>query len=359
MNSSPASHTDFDPRILRVGIAGFGATGQLRRRHIDQHPNLTTVAVCDITLEEGVDPDGLRRHSHYSQLLQEDLDVLFVCITNDMAAEVTIAGLERGLDVFCEKPPARNPAEVEAVREVEARLPGRKLKYGFNHRYHDSVRDAHRIISSGKLGHIVDIRGVYGKSKMVRFDADWRTKREVAGGGILLDQGIHMLDMLRYFGGEFVDIHSYISNAYWRHDVEDNAYALMRTADGVVAMIQSSATQWRHRFNLEITLSEGAVILSGILSSTKSYGAETLTVVHRGEDDGGDPVEVTTRYNRDDSWRREIDEFAEAVLKDEPVRHGSSLDALKTLQLVYDIYAADKEWSRRWDIQSTIAEPVR
>jgi len=354
MHAEPLDLTSRFP-VLKVGIAGYGNTGQIRRRYIDEHPNLETIAVCDITLEPAVAPDGVRQWKTYHELLEEDLDILFVCITNDMAPEVTMAGLQRGLHVFCEKPPGRTVADVAAVRNVEANLPQLKLKYGFNHRYHDSVQDAQRIVVSGKLGDVIDMKGVYGKAKMIRFDADWRTRRDVAGGGILLDQGIHMLDMMRFFGGEFADIHAFVTNEYWKHDVEDNAYAIMRTDKGVVAMVHSSATQWRHRFNLDITLSEGALVLSGILSSTKSYGAETLTVVYRGEHDGGDPREVTTRYNSDDSWRREVLEFADCVMRDEPVRYGSSLDALKTMQLVYDVYAADRDWAEAWDIQPTEA----
>lgn len=348
-----AEPLNLSPRYspLKVGIAGYGNTGQIRRRYIDQHPKFETVAVCDITLEPSVAPDGVRLWRTYQQLLEEDLDALFVCITNDVAPEVTMAALERRLHVFCEKPPGRSVADVAAVREVEERHGHLKLKYGFNHRYHESVQDAQRIIASGELGKVIDMRGVYGKSKMIRFDADWRTKRAIAGGGILLDQGIHMLDMMRFLGGEFVDIHAFVTNDYWKHDVEDNAYAIMRTESGIVAMIHSSATQWRHRFNLEITLNEGALVLSGILSSTKSYGAETLTVVHRGEHDGGDPREVTTRYNSDDSWRREVFEFADCIMRDEPVRFGSSVEALKTMQLVYDVYAADPEWAEAWDLQ--------
>lgn len=341
--------------VLNVGIAGYGNTGQIRRRYIDEHPNLQTVAVCDITLEPAVTPDGVRQWNNYQELLEEDLDALFVCITNDMAPEVTMAALGRGLHVFCEKPPGRTVDDIIAVREVEASHPALKLKYGFNHRYHDSAQDARRIVASGKLGHVIDMKGVYGKSKMIRFDANWRTKREIAGGGILLDQGIHLLDMMRFFAGDFVDVHSFVTNDFWKHNVEDNAYAIMRTEGGVVAMVHSSTTQWRHRFNLDITLSEGALVLSGILSSTKSYGAETLTVVHRGEHDGGDPREIMTRYNSDESWRREVFEFADCVTRDEPVRYGSSLEALKTMQLVYDVYLADREWAETWDIRPTAA----
>lgn len=342
---------------LRVGIAGYGVVGKRRRTFIDAHPELETVAVCDRTFEaDGTLEDGAGCHVDYQGLLGEDLDLLFVCMTNDMAPEVTMAGLERGLHVFCEKPPGRDVSDIARVIACEKSHPGLKLKYGFNHRYHDSVRDALAIVRSGELGRVVNLRGVYGKSKFISFGqhSDWRTERAVAGGGILLDQGIHMVDLMRLFAGEFADIHSFVANDYWRHDVEDNAYALMRTDDGIVAMLHSTATQWRHRFALDITLERGAVILSGILSGSKSYGAETLTVARAADDDQGDPEEETREYEDDNSWRDEIAEFASAVIDDEPIVDGSSQDALKTMRLVYRIYCADAVWKARWDLSDGI-----
>jgi len=162
-----------------------------------------------------------------------------------------------------------------------------------------------------------------------------------------------MVDLLRLFCGEFTDVHSFISNEYWKHDVEDNAYALMRTEKGVVAMLHSSATQWRHRFNLDITLEKGSITLSGILSGSKSYGAETLTVARLGADDMGDPLEQTTRYNTDPSWRAEIDEFANAIRDNGPIVHGSADDAYRTMELVYRIYCADPEWRTRWNLRDS------
>lgn len=341
---------------LRVGIAGYGVVGKRRREVIDRHPRLTTVAVCDRALPgDGTFDDGVRYSTRYSKLLAEDLDVLFVCMTNDIAPEVTIAGLERGLHVFCEKPPGRDLSDVVRVIECERRHPSQKLKYGFNHRYHDSVKEALRIVRSGELGRVLNVRGVYGKSAIIGFRSDWRTKRAMAGGGILLDQGIHMVDMMRLFAGsEFTEVHSFVSNDYWHHDVEDNAYALMRTSDRVVAMLHSSATQWRHRFHLDIALSEGAIILAGILSGSKSYGAETITIANKTEDDSGDPREVTIRYNQDNSWRDEIAEFADAVVHDKPIVEGSSMEALKTMHLVYRIYCADPEWRERFELDDEI-----
>ncbi len=345
---------------LRAGIAGYGVVGKRRRKFIDQHPLLKTVAVSDRIFErKGVLPDGIPYYANYHGLLRERLDLLFVCLPNDLAPEVSIAGLERGFHVFCEKPPGRDLGDVLRVMQCQKKHPGQKLMYGFIHRYHDSVRDAMRIVRSGELGPIITMRGIYGKSKIISFDSDWRTKRALAGGGILLDQGIHMVDMLRLFAGDFTEVHSFVSNSYWKHDVEDNAYALMRTAGGVVAMLHSSATQWRHRFHLEIALWRGTIILSGILSGSKSYGAETITVVHASEDDGGDPLEITTRYNQDNSWRDEIAEFAEAVVNDKPITNGSALEALKTMHLVYRIYCADPAWSQQFNLSDAIPEESR
>lgn len=337
--------------VYRVGIAGFGVVGERRRLFIDQHPNLKTVAVCDRKYKDaGIFSDGVKYFTNYKDLLKEELDILLVCLTNDVAAEVSIAGLEKGLHVFCEKPPGRDVNDIRKVREVEAKHPQLKLMYGFNHRYHDSVLEALRIINSGELGKVLNLRGVYGKSKIISFKSDWRTKREIAGGGILLDQGIHMVDLMRLFAGEFSQIHSFIDNSYWKHDVEDNAYALMKNEQGIVAFLHSTATQWRHRFHLDINLEKGSIILSGILSGSKSYGAETITIATKSEDDNGDPKEVTIRYNEDNSWRDEIKAFAENIIKNTLVAKGSSLDALKTMELVYKIYCADPEWKKKYNL---------
>lgn len=335
---------------LKVGIAGYGTIGKVRHKFSDLHPMLRVVAVCDETFSQsGGAVDGVRCYSHYKQLLTESLDILFVCLPNYLAPEVTIAGLDLGLHVFCEKPPGRNLDDICSVIECEKSHPGQKLMYGFNHRYHDSVRDALGIIQRGDLGDVRDMRGVYGKSKIIRFDTnEWRTQRDKAGGGILLDQGIHMVDMMRLFAGEFTDVYSFVKNDFWFHDVEDNAYALMRTADGKVAMLHSSATQWRHRFQLDITLSRGAILLSGILTNSRSYGAETITVIYAGKNDGGDPMEQMTRYNSDHSWSDEIAVFVSAIVEQKPVLSGSSADAYKTMELVERIYRADSEWGARF-----------
>lgn len=338
---------------LKVGIAGFGVVGKRRKECIDRHSGMEIIAVCDRDESKLKATDSaIRCYNTYQELLKDDLDVLLVCLTNDIAAKVTIAGLEKGLHVFCEKPPGRNMQELVDVIQCEKRHSELKLMYGFNHRYHESVIDAQTIIKSGSLGNIINMRGVYGKSKLITFNQpDWRTKREIAGGGVLLDQGIHMVDLMRLFAGDFIEFHSFVSNSHWKYDVEDNVYSIMKTGNGIVGMLNSSATQWRHRFHLDINLDHGSIILGGILSGSKSYGAETLTVVTADPDnDKGDPKEQTTRYNNDPSWDAEIAQFHDCIIKQEKIVSGSSYDAFNTMKHVFQIYYSDEKWRNQYQI---------
>lgn len=341
-----------DDKRLRVGIAGYGVVGKRRRYFIDLNPHFKTMAVSDINFDsEGSMADGANYFTTYHSLLEQNLNVLFVSLPNYLAAEATIGGLEHGLHVFCEKPPGRTVQDIRDVIKVEKEHPHLKLKYGFNHRYHDSVKEARKVIESDKYGEIINLRGVYGKSSIVPFESGWRSERKYAGGGILLDQGIHMLDMIRYFAGDFDEVKSFVSNNYWGHDVEDNAYAIMRNKRGCVAMLHSTATQWQHRFRLEITLREALLELTGILSGSKSYGEEKLRVVPR--NDGvatGSFTETTNSYLEDNSWKQEIDEFADIIINDKEVTNGNSRDALEVMKLVYKIYCSDKQWKDKFQI---------
>jgi predicted dehydrogenase len=339
---------------LRVGIAGYGVVGRRRHECVGHHPGLKVVAVSEVLFNEGVDvvPD-VACFNDFREIFSQDLDALVVCLPNDVAPVATTMGLEHGLHVFCEKPPGRTVEDVVRVRDAEADRPHLVLKYGFNHRYHESVKEAKDLIDSGKYGQVVNLRGVYGKSRMIPFSGGWRVDRSASGGGILLDQGIHLLDLIMYFAGSFDDVRSFVSNDFWQHDVEDNAWALLRnTATGCVAMLHSTATQWRHKFRLEIALDKALIELTGILSGSKSYGEEKLTLVE--QHDGsmhGTFEEYTKRYLHDASWQEEVDEFADAIISGTEIKSGSSADALAVMELINRIYCADEAWRSRFDIR--------
>ena len=338
---------------LRVGIAGYGIVGKRRHFFMQNHLTMEVVGVCDQIFEKNYIADGISFFTNYSELIASNIDVLFVCLTNNVAAQVTIAGLQNGLHVFCEKPPGRNIQDIKKVIEVEKKWPSLKLKYGFNHRYHESIKEAVKIINSEELGTIINLRGLYGKSRVIPFSGGWRSQRELAGGGILLDQGVHMLDLMRYFCGEFIEVKSFISNHYWNHDVEDNAYALMKDTSGRIAMLNSSATEWQHKFRLEIALTEGYINLSGILSGSKSYGEEKIVFGKRDdESNNGQMKSNTLQFLSDNSWIDEINEFANAIINNKKIVSGNSKDALETMKLVFKIYFDDINWREKHNIAS-------
>jgi predicted dehydrogenase len=336
-------------RKLRAGIVGFGKMGRIRERCLLERDDVELVAVCDID-PAAKRPSGVAWHSEHRALLAEDLDLVFVCTYNNAAPEVVIDALESGRHVFCEKPPGRCVEDVERVRRVEARHPALKLQYGFNHRCHYSVMEAKAMIDSKRFGEVLWLRGVYGKCGGIQYENSWRNQSSIAGGGILLDQGIHMLDLFRLFCGEFVSLQSVVTTAFWNVAVEDNAFAILQTARGQVATLHSSATQWKHRFALEICLQGGYIALNGLLTSTRSYGDETLTFAKKQFEDEafafGKPREETIYFDRDDSWALEVDAFVKAVKLGTPIESGNSTDALRVLQLIERIYAAGKSEPR-------------
>ena len=338
---------------MRVGIAGYGVVGKTRHRSIESNTSYQITAISESSEEaRKFIPAGIKIYNDYKSLIASaDIDVIFISLPNQFASEAACLSLQRGLHVFCEKPPARTHAELLEVEKQSLKFPELKLMYGFNHRFHLSVEEAKLLIDSNSLGRLINMKGVYGKSQMISFNqTDWRTNREASGGGILLDQGIHMLDLMRYLSGEnFTEVFSIIDNAFWNFDVEDNAYVLMKSPKGLVSQLHSSATQWRHVFNLEITLERGSLILGGLLTGSKSYGDETLTIITSDPvKDNGMPKESTSKYNKDVSWDNEIKYFANSLASNTSIEKGSIKDALETMKLIEVIYKADPIWKEKY-----------
>jgi len=344
-------------KSLRVGIAGFGAVGKIRFEILIQNKEIEIVSVSDQNIESRLDlQPNIRTYKDFEEMISnETLDVLFIALPNYLAAKATTLALKKKMHVFCEKPPARNPQEFKKVVEVAKSNPDLKLMYGFNHRHHPSVKKAMAIISSRELGDVLNMRGEYGKSAIIKFNQnEWRAKREFSGGGILLDQGIHLLDLMRYFGEDFSLVSSVVKNSYWNYDVEDNAYALMQTNSGIVGLFHSSATLWRHSFRLEIGLTKGSILLSGILSSTKSYGNETIKLTKANPEKLGEPEEITYAFLEDTSWSEETNLFIDSVQKGIQIESGNFEEARKTLDLVYQIYNSDENWNKKYLIEKDL-----
>jgi len=325
---------------INTAIIGFGVVGKRRKRFIETNKNYNLKYISDISLKKNFSKNNINYFQNYNDIFQfKDLDAVFVTLPNYLAPIVTKVALKNKLHVFCEKPPAKSSKDLKKVIILEKKNKSLKLKYGFNHRYHGSTMKAKEILKKGNLGKILNIRAIYGKSKIVTFNRnEWRAKKKYAGGGILLDQGIHLIDLILFFHGDFLKFKSFISNKFWKYDVEDNAFSIMKDKNGVIASIHSTATQWEHKFSIEITCEKGMLILSGILSSTKSYGKEQLIQVNKLKKG---IVKKYFTFKKDNSWKKEIEEFANLIKSKQKVQIGSSAQALKAMEVIENIYKSD------------------
>ena len=325
--------------MIRVGIIGFGKMGRIRYESIGQNGHGCVVAIADP--QEGASMPGVRRYSSADDLIAApEVEAVFICTPNYLNAPLTIRALQAGKHVFCEKPPAIRASEVEGVIEAERSARVKKLMYGFNHRHHDSIKKAKELVDSGVYGRILWMRGRYGKSVDESFYSDWRAKKELAGGGILMDQGIHMLDLFLMMAGEFDEVHAFVSNLYWKIGVEDNVFATFRSRNGLVASLHSTMTQWRHLFSFEIFLEKGYIVINGLLTTSGTYGEEAMTIA---KNRTSAPAatwqdEEHFRFSVDNSWRYEAEHFFEAIEQDSAIKEGNSQDALKLMRLVDRIY---------------------
>lgn len=334
---------------MNVGIIGFGKMGRIRMRSLEEVGGGTVTKIFDLQEPEDM-PEGAVFCRQEREILEDPaIDAVFVCTPNHRIPELCAAGLRAGKHVFSEKPPGFNAGDVERVIEAE-KSSGRKLMYGFNHRHHPSIKRMKQIVDAGEMGRLLWMRGRYGKEVDARFFEGWRAKKELAGGGILLDQGIHMLDLFLHLGGSFDEVSAFVSNLFWKIEgIEDNVFAIYRnSSSGLCASLHSTMTQWRYLFSLEVFLEGGALILNGLKTSSGAYGDEVLTIKRNKSHmhDGCHELEEEDTFHMDESWTSEVRHFLDCVKNDSPVAYGSSADALQLMQLIDRTYASSTHHER-------------
>lgn len=314
---------------LRIGLLGYGYMGTIRHRVLGERSDVEVVRIFHTEA-------GVPHHAARWQDVVDDpaIDAVFVCLPNDLTAEATCRALASGKHVFAEKPPGVSLAEAERMHEA-ARASGRTLQFGFNLRQHPAVRALRAKLASGELGALRWMRGVYGKPMASDFASGWRSQRARAGAGILLDQGVHMLDLMLVLSeGGFDEAHA-VAATRDGAQVEDDLMAVLETRAGVVASLHSSHAQAPPRFALELGLSRGSARLEGLLTRTGRYGPERFVW---GPTDA--PERHVETFDVDDSWRREVDAFVECTRSGATPREGSSAQAVALMALVERLYAS-------------------
>ena len=327
---------------MKVSIIGFGKMGKIRATAIEKCGG-QVVGVFDSNI---VDNSGYKVYDKVDDVFDDpNIDAIFVCTPNFLNAKYTIRGIQSGKHVFCEKPPALNVSEMEEVILEESKY-DKKIMYGFNHRHHGSIIKMKELIDSNYYGNILWMRGRYGKNVDDSFFENWRSDKSLSGGGILIDQGIHMLDLFLYMGESFDKISASVSNQFWKIDgIEDNVFAILEnTKSNITASLHSTMTQWRHLFSFEIFLEKGYMTLNGLKTPSGSYGEEVLTIAKNqyGDKSGGRHEEIHLRYPVDGSWETEVGIFFDCVKNNKEVSIGNTKDAIKIMDIIENIYDRNK-----------------
>ena len=321
--------------MVSVAIVGCGLIGHKRARALGES---RLVAVADINLDRaralaaqfpgcGVSDDW------QSLLARGDVELVIVATTNDALTPVSLAAIQRGKHVLVEKPAARSAMELRPL-VTAARDAGVIVKVGFNHRFHPAFQKARAIFDSGALGSLMYIRARYGHGGRLGYDREWRADPTIAGGGEMLDQGVHLIDLARWFAGDFIEVSGHIGTFFWNMPVEDNGFALLRTAQGQVAWLHASCTEWKNLFCFEIFGRDGKLQIDGLGGS---YGVERLSF-YRMLPQMGPPETTIWEYpGEDSSWRAEFSHMLTCI-QERRQPAGALEDALAALEIVHELY---------------------
>jgi predicted dehydrogenase len=317
--------------IVGCGLIGRKRAGALAGAHL--------AACADVRLEQAealaaaVAPGVPATSDWRAAVNLPGVDIVVVATTNDALAEVARAALEAGKHVLVEKPAARTVAELDTIAVAAARA-GRLVRVGFNHRYHAALRKAREIIDSGALGDLMFVRGRYGHGGRLGYETEWRADPVRSGGGELIDQGVHLIDLSRWFLGDFTIVEGFAGTLFWPMVVDDNAFLTLRTATGRTAFLHASCSEWKNLFSLEIYGRDGKLHVNGLGGS---YGIETL-VHYRMLPQMGPPETTTWEYpGADGSWALEFGEFLEDISQRRQPAAGlpAARAALEVVQAIY------------------------
>jgi predicted dehydrogenase len=320
---------------FRVAIIGCGLIGQKRLNNLP--PNLVTVA-CDLNLERAkrlaAQSSGCVATDSIDQAVTSpNVDVVMIATLNSTLAQIAIQAVQAGKHVLVEKPAGVTVAELETLQKLAVQHQV-LVRVGYNHRYHPACLKALEIFRSGGIGPMMFLRGRYGQGGRVGYDKEWRADPKLSGGGELIDQGVHLIDLASIYLGEFVTVEGHVATYFWNMPVDDNAFLSLRNAIGNTAWLQVSCSEWKNMFSLEIYGRSGKLHWEGLGGS---YGMERLTY-YKMLPEMGPPDTTVWEYPRgDDSWRLEMVDF------DTDIRLGRTpvpglKEAIAAMVVVREIY---------------------
>jgi predicted dehydrogenase len=328
---------------MNIGLIGAGSIGKQWASAAKKTKAVSLLAVADVdqhsaqAIAQGF--EGCVAVSDAKDIFANpDIQGVVIATPHKWLAPMAKSALLAGKHVLCEKPGGISSAEVRANIELAKT---KKLTHmiGFNHRYHPAFMEAKKRFDAGEIGELMFVRARYGFGGRPGYEKEWRFSKEIGGGGELIDQGMHMIDMARYFMGEFKDVKGFAENMFWGGEVEDNGFALLRTADKKVAQIHVSWTNWEWVHSFEVFGTAGYLIMHGL--DQRYNGPEKLAIGKHNPREAKFPAEETVVFadeQKDDSMRRELDAFA-ATVCGESVGIPRGEDAEAALKIIEEIYS--------------------
>jgi len=294
-----------------VAILGCGLIGQKRAKAL-QGIHLRVCADLDIKRAKQLAtsfPDTEATSDWRSAIHRDDVDIVIVATTNQALVETSLEAAKAGKHILVEKPAARNVAELDTLIDA-AQKNDVLVRVGFNHRYHPAFLKAQELLEAGELGELMFIRGRYGHGGRIGYDQEWRADPVISGGGELIDQGVHLIDLSRWFLGDFVAIEGFAHTYFWDMPVDDNGFMLLKTAKNQTAFLHVSCTEWKNTFSLEIYGRSAKLHIEGLGGS---YGLEKLSF-YQMLPEMGPPDTTIWEYPRGDkSWALEFSEFLDDI----------------------------------------------
>lgn len=296
---------------VRVALIGCGLVGQKR---LAQLPPGSVVVACDLDLGRAQklaaqSPGCRATDSIQTALSVPGVDVVMIATANASLAPIALQAIQAGKHVLVEKPGAVSLRQLDQL-EAAAQQHGVLVRVGYNHRYHPAARKALELFHSGALGSIMFVRGRYGQGGRLGYDREWRADPELSGGGELIDQGVHLIDLAGLFLGEFTQVQGHLATYFWNMPVEDNCFLSLRNATGAMAWLHASCTEWKNCFSLEVYGRQAKLHWEGLGGS---YGVERLAY-YRMRPEMGPPDTVIYEFPQpDESWRLEMAEFFDDI----------------------------------------------
>lgn len=320
---------------MKIGIIGCGLIGKKRAQSIKKPHEL--IICCD-QIEDKAKQLAAIYHCQAvddwrSVTNNTSVELIIVSTLHASLAEIARAAIEAGKHVLIEKPGGRYPHELSPLIPLAEEM-AVQVRIGFNHRHHRAFRKARALVDSGELGELMFIRGRYGHGGRLNYDKEWRANRALSGGGELLDQGVHLIDLARWFLGEFSEVDGFAHTYYWNMPVDDNGFLLLKTAENKVAHLHASCTEWKNTFSFEIYGRQGKIDINGLGGS---YGVERLAFYKMLPEMGPPETHIWEFPMVDDSWDFELTEFI-ADIEQKKTTSPNLKDAHAALSVVEKIY---------------------